>query len=133
MLAMNKKEFSKLPNGTVFMTTPPNSGFNDIMIKTGYHEVGGKPYWYSTVSFTPNAVQDKTKNNAYFTNWCGNDDSSSGYNDKDIFYVFSKAEVIAMINCLQWALGGCETPFNEDVWWWNLDNRPYTEEEVFDY
>lgn len=121
MNIVSKQELGLQPSGTVFMLYDPDFTDGQIHIKT---DSGGidyqkapcnRVYWNGEMKLTPfwKTVDDSSER---FCNWSTIDTSSHDYNDNQKFIIFSKTEVHQMINALMWALSGCETYFNEDVW-----------------
>ena len=50
-----------------------------------------------------------------FTNWYTDDlNIIADYDKNQLFAVFNKSEVMKMINCLSWALSGCDGYFDMD-------------------
>ena len=120
MKIMFKKDFNKMPIGTVFAEFNPNI-FGQIMIKESYID---DEFWNGATDLIPdidyieqlweNNVKKSDckligteKENEYYIgtteeteNTCW-DCSSADYNDDDLFVVFEKYEVERMIKMLQ--------------------------------
>ena len=117
MRILTKSEFLHCPNGTVFAEWVPDMMASPFKIKTGYYKSDSPDYfngehWNGELSLEPFTWRD---NGALCTNWCVVDVSDADYSEDQLFAVFNKAEVQQMINCLTWALTGCEGHFDEDI------------------
>lgn len=117
MQILTKAEFLHCPNGTVFAEWVPSVFKSQIKIKTGYYDesdypdVNG-PHWNGELSLEP--FVEQSYGGAY-TSWCTIDNADADYDENQLFAVFSKSEVMQLINCLTWALTGCEGYFDQDA------------------
>lgn len=116
MQILTKAEFLHCPNGTVFAEWVPSMMTSQIKIKTGYYESKSPdfkgPHWNGELSLEPFMQKECGE---ISTNWCTFDGADADYDEDQLFAVFNKSEVMQMINCLTWALTGCEGYFDEDV------------------
>ena len=127
MRIVTKQEFTKYPDGTVFMTYKPDCFSSELRIKTGqYVDNSG---WNGELSIEPYIKHDLDVDNYCYMNWCTVDTSSCDYDDDQLFAVFSNTEVRKMIDGLQWALTGCKSYFNQDEWFYD-DCHPLDDETV---
>jgi len=133
MRILTKEEFVKEPNGTVFTTTDPMAADDNLYIKTGYFECNNKPTWDGEIPLIPgySTLKDDDFKN-YYCNWCSIDTSECDYDDNQLFYVFSKNEVIQMINLLMWSLSGCTTNNIDENKWYGEDDAIFTDEDMLD-
>lgn len=115
MVIVSRDELAKYPNGTVFTEYVPDMLDSQIHILTG---CDGKGYWNGELSLIPFLDDEKCHGNRLFshTQWCTVDTSINDYDKNQKFAVFSKTEIQQMINALMWALTGCKSYFNEDIW-----------------
>ena len=132
MRIIDKEEMLKMPNGTVFMEYIPDMLTGTVRIKTGYYERIGKPLWNGELNIEPSFVHDIDDKNYCYTQWSTVDRAAHDYDEKQLFVVFSKTEILQMISCLQWALTECKTYFNQDMWY--HDNElPIHDDDIEDY
>lgn len=134
MVIMNKKELSKCPNGTVFMLYRPQILDDEIHILTGqddYYKPKNKVFWNGELSLTPSMdYEDVMGYPNIMTQWMTTDNSSTDYDDDQLFAVFCKTEVQQMINALIWALNGCNSYFDEDSWF--IAEKKYSDEDYYE-
>lgn len=124
MRIVSKNELGKMPNGTVFTMYTPMILYNDIHILTGSRGDGS---WNGELTLFP-FIDDKLEgDNILECNWSTDDTASCDYDEDQLFAVFSKSEVMQMINALTWAVTECGGFFDEDLWL--CENRVYSEEE----
>lgn len=128
MRIVNKKELATMPNGTVFMLYRPDMVYDEIHIITGHYDDNSG--WNGELTLDPFIEKDKDDRDYFYTQWCTVDTATCDYNDNQLFAVFSKTEVVQMINCLQWALTGCESYFDEDVWHHGYEAKPIADDEM---
>lgn len=104
MRIINKEQLLEAPAGTVYARYIPDILNDEIHIKVGN---------YCDLNLTPTWDHDNEIYKA--TNFCTNDLSiQADYDCDDLFAVFNKTEVKKMVDCLAWALTGCESDFNMD-------------------
>lgn len=130
MRIINKKELSKMPNGTVFMLYSPEVLDDEIHIITGKHK--DRDGYNGEINLTPNFnFKDIEYDDFRVTNWCTTDSTDWEYDDNQLFAVFSKLEIQIMIQILQWALTGCD---NNGMDWFEdsyfYDNNVIPEKEL---
>lgn len=116
MRIVNKKEMLEMPVGTVFVNYVPSMITGEVRIKTDYHKYNGNPTWNGELNISPFFKHDIDDENHCYTQWATVDTSEYDYDDDQLFAVFSKTEVLQMINCLQWALADCKFHLNQDIW-----------------
>lgn len=114
MKIVTKEEFLYYPSGTVFAEWVPSMFTSEIKIKTGYYQtrISGDPHWNGELSLQPFVNIDEEE---AWTSWWTVDGADSDYDQNQLFAVFSTTDVMQMINCLTWALTGCDGFFNQDV------------------
>ena len=123
MRIVNKDELGKMPNGTVFALYTPMILYNDIHILTGSN---GDGYWNGELTLLTPFIDNKlVGRNILECNWATVDNAACDYEEDQLFAVFSKSEIMQMINALMWAVTGCEGYFDEDLWL--CENRAYSE------
>ena len=110
MTIISRDELKEYPIGTVFMLYEPEVIDNEVHIKTDGQG-------FSEMSLTPCEWNyNYTDKNSMFVNWATTDATIGDYDKDQKFVVFSKTEVQHMINILMWALSGCESNLDEDLW-----------------
>ena len=124
MRIINKEQFLKEPDGTVFVTYNPNVLDDNIMVKTGYYKRDGKvgfngvTYLCPCIEYGTDCGYNDIPNN--FTNYHADfstiDTSDIDFDDNTLFAVFTKNEVRKVISILTWALcnGDARLEVNED-------------------
>ena len=114
MIIMNKEDFAKMPNGTVYCLWTPDFSNGDIKVKTGYYmnENGGFSFngiirLCSNLNWLDFYETDRVF--GYFeSNNFSVDESLNDYEDNQKFIVFDKFEIRRMIDVLTYALCNCE-------------------------
>ena len=140
MRILSKKEMLETPVGTVFALYEPDILYGDIRIKTSSYKIkrsvddcDDEPHWNGELLLTPACAHEKESLddlNRCYTNWLSIDNADGDYDDKQLFAVFSKTEVIQMINALQWALTGCKSYFDQDLWYSDDDELPIDDNAI---
>ena len=125
MRVLTKKELRNEPNGTVYIPYTPRLFTGEIHIITGKDNKTGE--WNGELPLLPWTVDE---DGFFYTNWATVDNTWRELDDNKTYAVFSKDEIIKMIECLQWALTGCETYFNQDQWWHENGHFPLSDEDV---
>ena len=132
MRVLTKEELKNEPNGTVYIPFEPRTFTGDIYIITGkddrYFDNGE---WNGELPLLPHVIEDDT--NTYMTQWCITDNTWWELYDNTKYAVFSQNEIRKMIDCLQWALTGCKTYFNQDEWWSENCDYPLPDDAVDEY
>lgn len=113
MKIVTKEEFLDYPNGTVFAEWVPSMFASEIKIKTGYYKDNEHAHWNGELSLQPFVDDDKYC--GICTSWWTVDGADADYDKNQLFAVFSTTDVMQMVNCLAWALTGCDGYFNQDV------------------
>ncbi len=127
MRVLTKEELKNEPNGTVYIPYTPRVFTGEIHIITGKDDkIDG---WNGELPFLPWTVDE---DGYFYTNWATVDNTWWELDDNKTYAVFSKDEILKMIECLQWALTGCETYFNQDEWWHEHGNFPLSDDDVED-
>ena len=113
MRIVDRKTLSTMPNGTLFCRYISDMLDGDWNIITGHNEgyngdtepVG----FYSVLPVEPFLDNDKdTKpGTERITNWCTTDTCDFDFDKDQLFAVFSKTEIRALITVLQYALSDC--------------------------
>lgn len=104
MKIINRGQLLEAPAGTVYSPYTPDIVDGRIHIKVDNNcNLELIPTWeYNDGVYKP-------------TNFCTDDlNIMADYNSSDLFAVFNQTEVKKMIDCLMWALTGCEADFNMD-------------------
>lgn len=128
MRILSKKELKREPEGTVYIPFIPTMFVGEIhIIPCKYHD--GE--WNGELPLLP-FIREEYENQ-YLTNWATVDNTWWELDDDKMYAVFSKNEIRKMIDCLQWALTGCRSYFNEDEWWSETSHRPLSDDEAEDY
>lgn len=128
MRVLTKQEMKYLPNGTVFVEFTPEIFTGDIHVITGRNE--GSEGWNGELPLRPWLEQES--DNTYYTQWSTVDNTWWELDDHKKYAVFSPNEILKLIECLQWALTGCKTYFNQDEWWGEFCKFPLPDNEVLD-
>lgn len=132
MKVLTKEELKNEPNGTLYAPFTPRVFTGDLYIITGkddkYYENGE---WNGELPLLPFLKEEYE--NRYLTQWATVDNTWWELDDNTKYAVFSKNEIRKMIDCLQWALTGCELYFNQDEWWSEYLDYPLTDDEAEDY
>lgn len=139
MIIVTKQELAQMPSGTVFSEWEEKV-LGTVHIKTSDKlEYGdGRIGWNGElIADDPDVMVDNEDNKILYTNWCTTDNADIDYDDNQLFAVWDKAEIQAMINCLKWALLSNtenEIDFDKlvdmDHWFGSPDGKLLTDEEV---
>ena len=129
MRLLTKEELKNEPNGTVYVSFRPQVFTGEIHIITGKENNKGE--WNGELPLLPFLIEEDEYD--YMTQWATVDNTWWELDDNTKYAVFSKDEIRKMIDCLQWALTGCKTYFNENEWWSEYINRPLSDEEAEEY
>ncbi len=106
MRIITKEGLLKEPTGTVYARYIPDIVDGELHIKVGD---------ICNLDLIPTYECGSKEDLHRATNWSTDDLSiQADYDEDDLFAVFNKAEIIKMINCLSWALSGCDAAFNMD-------------------
>ena len=131
MRIVDRKTLATMPNGTVFCGYTPDSLDGDFEIITGHNEkydgVENKVGFYSTLSLSPFIDHENkcTVGTERITNWATVDTCDYDFDEDQLFAVFSKTEVRAMITVLQYALSDCGFSISKF-----MDTYFYKDEEI---
>ena len=88
MRIINKKELSKMPNGTVFMLYSPETLDDEIHIITSKHK--DRDGYNGEINLTPNFnFKDVEYDDFRVTNWCTTDSTDWEYDDNQLFAVLA--------------------------------------------
>lgn len=122
MKIMNKQQFAKTKNGTVYCLYKPDILDEEIRIKNGYFECDNEPYFNGVISLCPWFCQGEKYNRtpsdkkSYYTETFFGDTALCDYDEDQLFAVFSKSEIRRMIDVLTYALCNCEgSDYAEDI------------------
>ena len=114
MRIVDRKTLSTMPNGTLFCRYIPDMLDGDWNIITGHNEgYNGdiiEPVGFcSVLPVEPFLDNDKdTKpGTERITNWCITDTCDFDFDENQLFAVFSKTEIRALITVLQYVLSDC--------------------------
>ena len=128
MRILTKEELKNEPNGTVYIPFAPQIFIGNIYIIPSKNERGE---WNGELPLLPFLLEEDT--NSYLTQWCTVDNTWWELDDNKKYAVFSQNEIRKMIDCLQWALTGCKSYFNQDEWWAEHCSYPLSDDEAEDY
>lgn len=101
-----------MPNGTLFCTYKPDLLTSNFYVITGHKErfdgVGNCVGFHGALPFKPSFEDgDVTVGTQRITNWATTDLCDYDFDEHQLFAVFSKTEIRAMITVLQYALSDC--------------------------
>lgn len=131
MRIVDRKTLSAMPNGTLFCSYKPDFIGRNWYVITGHNEEydgeSNRVGFYSVLPFEPsfNDYGDMTVGAERITNWCTVDMCNYDFDKNELFAVFSKTEIRAMITVLQYALSDCSFPINKF-----MDTYYYKDEEI---
>lgn len=109
MIVMNKKEFAKTPNGTVYCLYKPCVLERSLKVKTGYYKDSqGMDNFDGIINLFPSLDYDECEQNYFPTNNFSIDEALCDYEEDQLFAIFNKEEVRRMIDVLTYALCNCE-------------------------
>ena len=132
MRVLTKEELKSEPNGTLYTSFTPQIFTGELHIITGkddkYYDNGE---WNGELPLLPFLIEEYE--NGYLTQWSTVDNTWWELDGNLKYAVFSKNEIRKMIDCLQWALTGCESYFNQDEWWSENRDCPLTDDEAEEY
>lgn len=131
MRIVDRKTLATMPNGTVFCGYTPDSLDGDFEIITGHNEeydgAENKVGFYSTLSLSPLIDHEKSCviGEERITNWSTIDTCDFDFDEDQLFAVFTKTEIRAMITVLQYALSNCGFSIDK-----LMDTFFYKDEEI---
>lgn len=106
MRILTKEQLLKEPSGTVYAEYVSEFIKENLHIKVGNN---------CNLDLVPTYEYGTEKDIHRQTNWSTDDlNIIADYDKNQLFAVFNKSEVIKMINCLSWALSGCDGYFDMD-------------------
>lgn len=106
MRILTKEQLLKEPSGTVYAEYVSDFIKEDLHIKVGNN---------CNLNIIPTHEYSTEKDANRQTNWSTDDlNIIADYDKNQLFAVFNKSEVMKMINCLLWALSGCDGYFDMD-------------------
>lgn len=130
MKLLTKEELKNKPNGTLYIPFPPKSFTGELHMITGKKRVKGE--WNGELPVFPFLMEEDE--DTYMTTWRTTDNTWWELDGgKQKYAVLSKNEIRKMIDCLEWALTGCKSHFNQDEWWSDNFNYPLTDEQAEEY
>lgn len=120
MKIVDRKTLAKMPNGTLYCGYTPDMLDGNFNVITG-HDIRntpcatlGKEGFYSVLPLLPSLREGEYKPEAdRITNWCTVDTCDFDYDKNQLFAVFSKLEIRAMITVLEYALSDCAFPIGK--------------------
>lgn len=112
MQIVDKKMLCRMPNGTLFCTYQLDILTSNFYVITGHNErydgVGNRIGFQGALPLEPNfEYGDATSGAERITNWTTIDICDHDFDKQQLFAVFSKTEIRAMITVLQYALSDC--------------------------
>lgn len=125
-----------MPNGTLFCGYEPDTLVGSYYVITGHNEnydgENNKVGFYSVLPFEPsfNDYRDMTVGTERITNWCTTDTCDYDYEEDELFAVFSKTEIRAMITVLQYALSDCSFSINKFMDTYYYKDKEIDEKEI---
>lgn len=106
MRILTREQLLKEPSGTVYTTYITNYVDGELHIKVGNN---------CNLELIPTYEYGTDKDVNRQTNWSTDDlNIIADYDKNQLFAVYNKSEVMKMINCLSWALSGCDGYFDMD-------------------
>ena len=130
MEIITREQLKSMPNGTVFMKYTPHMLDGEIHIICGrYNNQSGYNGEISTTPFFQ--LEPSSNSNSYYTQWCSVDTCDYDYEEDQLFAIFSKTEIMQIINVLNWALSNCEANIDMDHWY-NRDKDPIMHDDDFE-
>lgn len=142
MRIVNRKTLAKMPNGTLYCRYIPDNFEGKWNVITGHHNYGDDFYgnkWnrngFNSVLPLEPFVQDgdNKAGTQRITNWCTVDTCDYDYDEDDLFAVFSKTEIRAMITVLQYALSDCGFPITKFMDTYYLGEIEIDEKDLEDW
>lgn len=134
MRIVDRKTLATMPNGTLYCGYTPDMLTRDWNIITGHHYNGGKEGFISTLPLEPFIQEgDYVPGTQRITNWCTVDTCDYDYKENELFAVFSKTEIRAMITVLQYALSDCNFPISKFMDTYYLGDSEIDEKELDDW
>lgn len=129
MKIIDKNELAKMPNGTLFCRYKPDYLVDEFKIITGHYNNG----FNGILSLEPSFHFDQGEmrpETIRITNWATVDTCDYDFDEHDLFAVFSKAEIRAMITVLQYALSDCSFNINKFMDTYYCDEQEIDEKEL---
>lgn len=106
MRILTREQLLNEPSGTVYTTYITNYVNGELHIKVGNN---------CNLELIPTHDYGTEEDVNRQTNWSTDDlNIIADYDKNQLFAVYSKSEVMKMINCLSWALSGCDDYFDMD-------------------
>lgn len=107
MRIVDRKTLATMPNGTVYCGFIPDMFDGNFEIITGHNDNGVG--FFSTLPLIPTLDRkyDCSPGTERITNWSTFDTCDYDYDEDQLFAVFTKTEIRAMITVLQYALSDC--------------------------
>ena len=106
MRILTREQLLKEPSGTVYTTYITNYVVGELHIKVGNN---------CNLELIPTHDYGTEKDVNRQTNWSTDDlNIIADYDKNQLFAAYNKSEVMKMINCLSWALSGCDGYFDMD-------------------
>lgn len=134
MRIVDRKTLAAMPNGTLYCGYTPDMLTGDWNIITGHRYNEEKEGFISTLPLEPFIQEgDYKAGTQRITNWCTTDTCDYDYNENELFAVFSKTEIRAMIAVLQYALSDCNFPISKFMDTYYLGDNEIDEKELDDW
>ena len=129
MKIVDRKTLSTMPNGTLFCKYIPDMLNGNWNIITGHNEKGG---FYSVLPLEPFIDHDRDikVGTVRITNWCTTDTCDFDFDEDQLFAVFSKTEIRALITVLQYALSDCGFSINKFMDTYYYEDHEIDEKEI---
>lgn len=131
MRIVDRKTLANMPDGTLFCRYEPDMLCGEWNVITGHNEkyngVKNTVGFRSVLPLEPflDKTYDSDVGSIRITNWCTIDTCDYDYNENDLFAVFSKTEIRAMITVLQYALADCNFSITKF-----MDTYYYNDQEI---
>lgn len=141
MRIVDRKTLATMPNGTLYCGYTPDMLTGDWNIITGHHGLKGdygsnwkNEGFISTLPLEPFIQEGEYKAGTQrITNWCTVDTCDYDYDENELFAVFSKTEIRAMITVLQYALSDCNFPISKFMDTYYLGDNEIDEKKLDDW
>lgn len=130
MRIVDRKTLAAMPNGTLYCGYTSDRLTGDWNIITGHSSRKNKGF-ISTFPLEPFIQKGDCKPGTQrITNWCTIDTCDYDYDENELFAVFSKTEIRAIITVLQYALSDCNFPIDKFMDTYYLGDIEIDEKEL---
>lgn len=136
MKIVDRRTLAAMPNGTLFCRYKPDTLVGSYYVITGHNEncdgENNKVGFHGVLPFEPsfNDYGDMVAGTERITNWATVDTCDYDFDDDELFAVFSKTEIRAMLTVLQYALSDCSFPIAKFMDTYYLGDNEIDEREI---